>query len=59
MVYFNKIATKELRRGNLLGKNCIDNTIQIMKLAFEKNKLQETEQYKRLEKLQEKRRKKQ
>lgn len=27
-----------------------------MKLAFEKNKLQETEQYKKLEKLQEKRR---
>lgn len=40
-----------------MEKNYIDKTIQLMKLAFEKNKLQETEQYKRLEKLQEKRRK--
>ena len=40
-----------------LGKNYIDKTIQLMKMAFEKNKLQEAEQYRRLEKLQEKREK--
>lgn len=44
-------------RRNKLGQNYIDKTIELIKLAFEKNKLQETDQYKRLEKLQEKRRK--
>lgn len=41
-----------------MKENYIDNTIKLMKLAFEKNNLQETEQYKKLEKLEEKRRKK-
>ena len=44
-------------RRYILKENYIDNTIKLMKIAFEKNNLQETEQYKRLEKLQEKRRK--
>ena len=35
----------------------IDNTIEIMKKALELSNLEETDEYKRLEKLQEKRRK--
>ena len=40
-----------------MEKKYIDTTIELMKLAFEKNNLQESEQYRKLEKLQEKRRK--
>lgn len=40
-----------------MSGNYIDNTIEVMKKAFEINDKTETDEYKRLEKLQEKRRK--